>query len=41
MDPEERKKITSVKNFDGNNILHLAAIVTKKNPNILANILEF
>jgi len=40
MPEEQRKKLTSIKNYDGNNILHLAAIITKKSPFILENILE-
>ena len=35
MPEEQRRKLTSVRNYDGNNMLHLAAIITKKSPFIL------
>lgn len=35
MPEEERRKLTSMRNYEGNNMLHLAAIITKKSPFIL------
>lgn len=40
MPEDQRRKLTCIKNYDGNNMLHLAAIITKKSPFILENILE-
>jgi len=35
MPEEERRKLTSMRNYEGNNMLHIAAIITKKSPFIL------